>query len=63
MTVAHDILNSDSIKPNKKITFAGKEYLLNEETGQLDPIEKTKITTSFNAHHEGEKNNSEEVQQ
>lgn len=40
MEIANKILNSESIKPNKKIMFAGKEYLLNEETGQLEIIEK-----------------------
>lgn len=38
--LANAILNSDSIKPNKRITFAGKEYILNEETGQLETVER-----------------------
>lgn len=40
LELATNILNSDSIKPNKRIVFAGKEYLINEETGQLEAIER-----------------------
>jgi hypothetical protein len=28
--LANSILNSESIKPNKRLIFAGKEYILNE---------------------------------
>ena len=46
-------MNSDSIKPNKRITFAGKEYILNEETGQLEAVErKVNIDTSFQMREE-----------
>ncbi len=34
--LAQKILNNDSIKPEKRIIFAGKEYIMNEETGQLE---------------------------
>jgi hypothetical protein len=34
--VALKILSNDSIKPDKRIIFAGKEYIMNEETGQLE---------------------------
>lgn len=40
LELASSILNSDSIKPNKRIIFAGKQYLINEETGQLEAIER-----------------------
>ena len=30
LELANRIMNSDSIRPNKRITFAGKEYILNE---------------------------------
>lgn len=35
LELAREILNSDSLKPNKRVVFAGKEFMLNEETGQL----------------------------
>ena len=38
LELAHAILNSDSMKQSKKVVFAGKEFLLNEETGQLEII-------------------------
>ena len=38
--MAQKILGSDSMKQGKKVVFAGKEFLLNEETGQLEIIEK-----------------------
>ncbi len=28
------------MKPSKRVMFAGKEFMLNEETGQLEIIEK-----------------------
>jgi hypothetical protein len=28
------------MKPNKRVVFAGKEFILNEETGQLEIVEK-----------------------
>jgi hypothetical protein len=40
LEVAERILNSESMKPNKRVMFAGKEFMLNEETGQLEIIEK-----------------------
>jgi hypothetical protein len=38
--LAENILNSESLKPSKRVVFAGKEFMLNEETGQLELIEK-----------------------
>lgn len=38
--LATSILNSESMKPSKRVMFAGKEFMLNEETGQLEIIEK-----------------------
>jgi hypothetical protein len=38
LQLAEKILNSESMKPNKRIMFAGKEFILNEETGQLEII-------------------------
>ena len=38
--LAVSILNSESMKPSKRVMFAGKEFMLNEETGQLEIIEK-----------------------
>lgn len=35
LELANRILNSESMKPNKRVVFAGKEFILNEETGQL----------------------------
>lgn len=35
LELANKILNSESMKPNKRVVFAGKEFILNEETGQL----------------------------
>lgn len=40
--MARKILNNDSIKPDKRIIFAGKEYIMNEQTGQLEIAEKSK---------------------
>jgi len=28
------------MKPSKRVVFAGKEFILNEETGQLEIVEK-----------------------
>lgn len=42
LELAKEILNSDSLKPNKRVVFAGKEFMLNEETGQLELVERAK---------------------
>lgn len=36
--LAEKVLNSESLKPNKRVMFAGKEFILNEETGQLELV-------------------------
>ena len=40
MEIAQKVLSSESLKPNKRVVFAGKEFLMNEETGQLEMVEK-----------------------
>jgi hypothetical protein len=40
LELAERIINSEQMKPNKRVVFAGKEFILNEETGQLEIVEK-----------------------
>lgn len=40
LELAEKVLSSESLKPNKRVVFAGKEFMLNEETGQLELVEK-----------------------